>query len=80
MRQDRRISPNQIRVGDLNESHVVSVQCWKCKHIATLPNHRLKRARPAAMRLIDVSFKMKCTQCGVRGAQTITVQRLPNHA
>ncbi len=80
MRQDRSIPTNQIRVGDLNDGHVVSAQCWKCQHVATIPNHRIKRARPAMMLLIDVGFRMKCTQCGVRGAQILSVHRLPNHA
>jgi hypothetical protein len=80
MRRDRSIRADRIRVGDLMERHVVSAQCWKCKHVATIPNRRIQRARPAAMYLIDVSFKMRCTQCGTRGAQTLSVYVLPNHA
>jgi hypothetical protein len=80
MRQDRSIPTNQIRVGDLKERHVITAQCWKCKHVATIPPARIRRGRPTDMLLIDVSFRMKCTQCGVRGAQTLSVYLLPNHA
>lgn len=80
MDQDRRIPLNQIRVGELKERHVVTAQCWKCKHVATIPNARLRRARPAMMLLIDVSFRMRCTACGTRGAQSLSVDVLPNHA
>jgi hypothetical protein len=58
MRQDRSIPTNQIRVGDLKERHVITAQCWKCKHVATIPPARIRRGRPAAMLLIDVSFRM----------------------
>jgi hypothetical protein len=78
--QDRSIPPNHIRVGDLKDRHVVTVQCWKCKHVATIPNARIQRARPAMMLLIDVSFRLKCTACGTRGAQSLSVSLLPNHA
>lgn len=80
MDPDRSIPPNQIRVGDLKDRHVVTAQCWKCKHVAAIPNARMQRARPAMMLLIDVSFRMRCTACGTRGAQSLSVHVLPNHA
>lgn len=80
MTDGRSIPADQIRVGDLRESHVVMAQRWRCKHVARIPNGRIRRARPAAMLLIDVSFHMECIQCGVKGAQILAVHLLPNHA
>ena len=78
--EDRTIPTEHLRLGDLQECHVVSVTCWRCKHSSIIPLWRLKRRRPLRVKLIDIGFHMRCTNCDVRGAQTLRVEKLPPHA
>ena len=68
-----------MRLNDLREWHVIEAQCWKCKHVGTISHARLKRGRPIYRKLIDIAFRMRCTNCGVRGAQELTVRKLPRN-
>jgi hypothetical protein len=80
MRRDRTIPPSQIRVGDLRDCHAVHAMCGSCGHFGPVQNARIKRGRPAKMLLSDLALKMKCTKCGAKGAQKLSVAVLPNHA
>jgi hypothetical protein len=80
MKRDRIIPPHQIRVGDLRDCHAVHASCGGCGHFGPVQNARLKRGRPPKLLVSDLALKMRCTKCGAKGAQKLSVHVLPNHA
>lgn len=69
----------QMRVYDLREWHMVVARCWRCGHGGQVPLRLLKTGRRASLKLVDATMSMRCTQCGVRGIQQITVYKLPRN-
>lgn len=77
---DRRIVGGlYLRLGDLAQWHVVVAKCWKCGHVASIPHATLKRGRSPFTKLIDATFRMRCTACGMGGAQEVVVTKLPRN-
>jgi hypothetical protein len=77
--EDRTVASTYMNLGDLREWHEVAVKCWKCGHTSTIPHARLKRGRSPFMKLVDLIYWMRCTGCNTRGAQQLTVTKLPRN-
>lgn len=78
--EDRRIPLHDFRVEDLRECHEVIGTCVLCRHSAVIPRKLIQRrcgGRDFVKRLED---RLKCTQCGARGMNAITVRMLPRNA
>ncbi|MGE5539062.1 MAG: hypothetical protein ACM30I_10610 [Gemmatimonas sp.] len=65
------------RVEDLREWHVVVAQCNACRHEGTVPPTRLTRRFAGHERLLNVRRFLKCTACGNRVLNMISVRRMP---
>jgi hypothetical protein len=62
------------RIEDLREWHVVVAQCNRCRHEGAVAPARLTRFGRHA-RLLDVRRFLKCTECGNRTLNMVSVKR-----
>jgi hypothetical protein len=63
------------RIEDLREWHVVVAQCNACRHEGSVPPARLTKRVPHHERLLNVRRFLKCTECGNRVLNMISVRR-----
>ncbi len=76
---DRTVPSTYMYLGDLREWHEVAARCWKCGHRSTIPHARLARGRQPFTKLVDLAYWLRCTKCNTRGAQELTVTKLPRN-
>jgi hypothetical protein len=63
------------RIEDLREWHVVVAQCHRCRHEGAVPPVRLTGRFGRHERLLEVRRFLKCTECGNRAMNMISVRR-----
>jgi hypothetical protein len=63
------------RIADLREWHVVVAQCNQCQHEGAVPPARLTKRFAGHERLLDVRRFLKCTECGNRALNMVSVRR-----
>jgi hypothetical protein len=74
MEQNKNIGPKYaIRLADLREWHVVTATCFQCQRQARLPATTLAWERPPYTYLTELERKLRCTQCGNRQGNTLSV-------
>ena len=65
-----------IRLSDLREWHIVTVTCFKCRYQAELTAGFLIWERPPQTYLTELERKLRCTRCGNRERNTLSVQHV----
>lgn len=70
----------EIRLGKLEERHVITIRCFKCNRVGEIYPSHLKRRYPDDTRLIDLQPRFRCRSCGNRELNLWKVFRLPPHA
>jgi hypothetical protein len=74
MEQKGNIGPRYaIRLGELREWHIVTARCFRCGHHARLGNDFLTWERSPHAYLADLERKLRCTRCGNRRDNTLSV-------
>jgi DNA-directed RNA polymerase subunit RPC12/RpoP len=80
MEQSRNIGPKYaIRLCDLRAWHKVAARCFKCGHSYEFTADFLAWERPEHTRLTDLERKLRCTRCGNRQANTLSVRTMPRN-
>jgi hypothetical protein len=87
MEHNRNIPPRYaIRLDDLRAWHVIVATCPLCQkrtHICQKRTHidarLLQHGRPPYTRLLDLERKLRCTSCGNRQGNTLSVTMAPRH-
>ena len=62
-----------IRLADLRQWHVITVNCPTCGHKGRVYPTALSHGRPDHIRLMDLERKLRCTSCGNRQDNRILV-------
>ena len=65
-----------IRLGDLRPWHIVTVTCFRCRHTAKLAGDFLAWERDPHTHLIDLRAKLRCTNCGNREDNDLSVRAM----
>ena len=65
-----------IRLGDLRAWHRITARCLRCGHTHAFPADFLAWERPAHARLTELEPKLRCTRCGNRAGNTLSVTRV----
>ena len=68
-----------IRLGDLRDWHVVTATCFQCRHQADLTAGFLGGERPPHTYVSDLHRKLRCSHCGNRADNTLTVKAAPRN-
>jgi hypothetical protein len=68
-----------IRVGDLREWHIIIATCFKCGHNDRLMAGALAWERSPHTKLGDLERKLRCTHCGNRADNTLSVRMMPRN-
>lgn len=75
MEQNENIGPiYAFRLKDLRRWHRVSARCFQCCHETVLLIDLIRWDRPEHTRLVDLERKLRCTKCGNRERNTISVR------
>ena len=61
-------------LGELHHWHVVKATCGACGHSAPVDHGLLKHGRSLTVRVSALTAKMRCTECGKRGASAMWVK------
>ena len=80
MEQNENIGPKYaIRLADLREWHIVTATCFRCRHQTELTAGFLTWERPPHTYLTDLERKLRCTRCGNRQDNTLSVRLVPRN-
>ena len=80
MEQNKNIGPKYaIRVGDLHEWHIVMARCFKCGYQARIGSDVLAWERPPHTHITELERKLRCTRCGNRTGNTLSVTTVPRN-
>ena len=63
-----------IRLGHLHAWHIVTARCFQCRHEAEFTGDFIAWERPPHTYLTGLQPKLRCTQCGNRAGNTVTVR------
>lgn len=66
-----------LRLGDLREWHVITIQCRACGHVGNVIPKALRRRWAGDVRLQAIDHRMRCTACGWRGGHAWAIMKLP---
>jgi hypothetical protein len=80
MEQTGNIPPRYaLRLDDLRPWHVIIATCAVCRRRAHVAAALLQHHRPPYNRLRDLQRKLRCTGCGNRHGNTVTVSMAPRN-
>ena len=80
MEQNENISPKYaIHLADLREWHIVTATCFRCRYQAELTAGFFAWERPPHTHLIEFERKLRCTRCGNRQNNTLSVRLAPRN-
>ena len=80
MEQTENIGPKYaIRLADLREWHIVTATCFRCRHQTELSAGFLAWERVPHTYLTDLERKLRCTRCGNRQGNTLSVRLVPRN-
>ena len=80
MEQNENIPPRYaIRLRDLREWHVVTATCFRCRRQTILPTSVLTWERASYTHLLDLERKLRCTHCGNRCDNRLSVRAAPRN-
>lgn len=65
-----------IRLRDLRQWHMIIATCIRCRHRARLEASFLAWDRPSETYLVDLQRKLRCSRCGNRAENTLSVRAL----
>jgi DNA-directed RNA polymerase subunit RPC12/RpoP len=68
-----------IRLEDLRAWHVVFATCADCGKRTHIDAGLLQHRRPSYTRLLDLERKLRCTSCGNRQGNTLSVTMAPRN-
>jgi hypothetical protein len=78
--QSKNIPPRYaVRLDDLRPWHVIVATCRACGKRAHVNAAILRRGRPAYTRLLDLERKLRCSSCGNRQGNSLTVSMAPRN-
>ena len=63
-----------IRLSELRHSHIISARCLQCGHEAEFTGDFLAWERSPHACLTDLQRKLRCTRCGNREGNTLSVR------
>ena len=80
MEQNGNIGPKYaIRLADLREWHIVTATCFRCRHQTELSAGFLAWERVPHTYLTELERKLRCTRCGNRQGNTLSVRLVPRN-
>jgi hypothetical protein len=80
MEQRENIGPKYaIRLADLREWHIVTATCFQCRHQTELTAGFLTWERSPHAYLTELERKLRCTRCGNRKDNTLSVRLVPRN-
>jgi ribosomal protein S27E len=63
------------RVGDLEQGDFVKIDCAACHHVALMtPAALLKLGLSPVAKVLDLTLRVRCRACGVRGRAAVSVK------
>ncbi len=65
-----------IRLRDLRAWHRIVARCFACSHAAEFKSDFLAWERPPHSFLTELEPKLRCTRCGNRKGNTLTVRAM----
>lgn len=68
-----------FRVGDLRAWHLVEAVCFRCRHVAMVSHGILKHGRSENEWIKYLGARLKCTKCGNRQGNRISLRALPRN-
>ena len=75
MEHSENIDPKHaIRMRDLRHWHIVSARCLQCRHETEFTGDFLAWERSPHAYLTDLQRKLRCTRCGNREGNTLSVR------
>ena len=75
MEYSENIGPKYAILGDLRHWHIVTARCFKCRHERTeFTGDFIAWERPPHTYLTELQRKLRCTQCGNRAGNMLTVR------
>ena len=78
MEQSENLPPRYaIRLSDLRDWYIVTAACFKCRHQTDLAAGFLAWDRPPHIHLSNLQRKLRCTHCGNRLDNTLSVKAAP---
>jgi hypothetical protein len=78
--QSKNIPPRYaIRLDDLRAWHVIVATCGACRRRARIDAWLLQHGRPPFTRLLDLERKLRCSGCGNRQGNTLSVSMAPRN-
>jgi ribosomal protein L37E len=80
MEQKRNTPPHYaIRLDDLRAWHVIFATCAACGKRTHFDARLLQHGRPLFTRLLDLERKLRCSSCGNRRGNTLSVSMAPRN-
>jgi hypothetical protein len=70
-------SPHAIRLEDLRAWHVVFATCGACGSRTHVAAKVLEHGRPPHTSLSEIERKLRCSRCGNRRGNTLTLSMAP---
>jgi ribosomal protein L37E len=78
--QSKNIQPRYaIRLDDLRAWHVIVATCAACGSRTHIAAKLLQHGRPPHTRLRDLERKLRCSSCGNRQGNTLSVSMAPRN-
>jgi hypothetical protein len=78
--QSKNIPPRYaIRLADLRAWHVIFATCAACQKRTHIDAGLLQHGRPPYTRLLDLERKLRCSSCGNRQGNTLSVAMAPRN-
>jgi hypothetical protein len=78
--QNKNILPRYaIRLDDLRAWHVVFAACAACRKRTHIDARMLQHGRPPYTRLLDLERKLRCSSCGNRQGNSLSVSMAPRN-
>ena len=75
MEHSENIGPKYaIRLDDLRHWHIVTARCFKCSHETEFTGDFIAWERPPHTFLMGLEPKLRCTRCGNRVGNTLSVR------
>jgi hypothetical protein len=68
-----------FRLDDLRAWHVVVATCGACRKRTHIDARLLQHGRPPYTRLLDLERRLRCTSCGNRHGNTLSVSMAPRN-
>lgn len=80
MERNGNIGPKYaIRLSDLCEWHILMARCFRCERQVRLTLPMLTFGRHPSTFLTKLEEKLRCTRCGNRANNSISVRRMPRN-